>query len=256
MSVRTTPWPTGAPAWIGLTVAGLGAATGFYGDLLGWDFLEGTGPDGRTYLTALRDRRPVAGLGQPADPATPAQWTVFLATDDAARDARAAADAGGAVVVAPTPAGTSGTAALLTDPTGAVVGLWQAGDHLGVTLTDVPGAPAWCELVTPDLAAAQAFYAGVLRVRLEPVPGPATYLSVVTDEGPVAGLREPRPDDDAAPHWLAYLAVADVDAAVEVALGHGGVAEVPAADTPLGRVAVLRGPSRERFALLDATEED
>jgi len=34
------------------------------------------------------------------------------------------------------------------------------------------------------------------------------------------------------------------------------VAEVPAADTPLGRVAVLRGPSRERFALLDATEED
>jgi len=49
---------------------------------------------------------------------------------------------------------------------------------------------------------------------------------------------------------------ADVDAAVEVALGHGGVAEVPAADTPLGRVAVLRGPSRERFALLDATEED
>ncbi len=258
MSVRTTAWPAGAPAWVSLTVSDLGAATGFYGDLLGWDFLEGQGPDGRTYLTATVDSQPVAGLGQPADPATPAQWTVFLASDDAVRATRTAWDAGGTVLVEATAVDSSGSAALLTDPTGAVVGVWQARGHLGVALTDAPGALVWCELVTGDLSAARAFYAAVFGVRYEDVPELAgRYVSVHTAEGTAAGLGEPDPDIgwQGTAHWLVYFAVPDVDAAVAVATRHGGRAERPAFDSPFGRIAVLRGPSRERFAILAPAPE-
>ena len=62
MTTRSDPWPSGTPVWASLTVSDIGAATGFYGDLLGWDFLQGTTLDGRVYLTAMRDGHPVAGL--------------------------------------------------------------------------------------------------------------------------------------------------------------------------------------------------
>lgn len=257
MTVRTSAWPPGAPAWVSLSTPDVGAATGFYGDLLGWGFHRSRTPDGRTYLTAVLGGLAVAGIGQSTEPDAPAQWTVFLAADDAAATADAARDAGGEVLVAAAAAPGSGTAALLADPTGAVVGVWEAGEHPGVELTDATGALLWCELVTPDLGRAQEFYGTVFGLSFTAQAGLTTpYVTAHTAEGPAAGLGEPVPDigGDDPPHWLVYLAHPDVDAAVAVARAHGGRAEADPFDSPFGRIAVLRGPSGERVALM--TPED
>jgi len=65
-------------------------------------------------------------------------------------------------------------------------------------------------------------------------------------------MGEPSPQDEGngPPHWLVHFKVQDVDAAVLVAVGHGGEPEEPPFDSRYGRVVVLRGPERERFALL------
>lgn len=259
MTVREDVWPPGAPAWVSLSTPDVGAATGFYGDLLGWDFVRGTTPDGRTYLTALVDGHAVAGLGQATEPDAAAQWTVFLSAPDADAAARAAVEAGGEVLVGAAAVPGSGAAALLADPAGAVVGAWQAGEHAGIGLTDVPGAVVWCELVTPDLGRAREFYTAAFGLDYADQPGlPAPYVTAHTAEGPALGLGEPDPEVgwDGTPHWLVYLAHPDVDAGVGVAESHGGRAEAPPFDSPFGRIVVLRGPSGERLALMTPAEQE
>jgi len=253
MTTRSDPWPSGTPVWASLTVSDIGAATGFYGDLLGWDFLQGTAPDGRVYLTAMRDGHPVAGLGQSARPDTPAHWTTFLATDDMASSVQAAEHAGAHVLVPPAAFDRTGSVALLRDPTGADVGLWQADGHIGAMVTDEPGAMAWNELITPDLDAAFAFYTTVFGYTYADISPPGVrYGSFAVGGRTAGGMGEPSPQDEGngPPHWLVHFKVQDVDAAVLVAVGHGGEPEEPPFDSRYGRVVVLRGPERERFALL------
>ena len=54
-----------------------------------------------------------------------------------------------------------GRMALVLDPAGAAVALWQANQHIGATLVNEPGTVIWNELVTTDPGAV-AFYADVL----------------------------------------------------------------------------------------------
>ena len=59
-------------------------------------------------------------------------------------------------------------------------------------------------------------------------------------------------------HWLVYFAVADVDAAVEAVLAHGGSSLAPAFDSPYGRMASVADPAGAAFMLaapaMDAPE--
>jgi hypothetical protein len=54
-----------------------------------------------------------------------------------------------------------GRMALIADPSGAVVGLWQPEEHQGVDVIDTAGAMAWNELQTRDLPRASRFYEAV-----------------------------------------------------------------------------------------------
>ena len=258
MTVREQPWPTGAPAWVGLTCSDVGAATGFYGAVLGWEFEIGSTPDGRAYLLAVRDGRRLAGITQAATPGTAAEWLVYLMTPDAGATADRAEAAGAQVLAGPV--GTDGDAAIafLRDPTGAVLGLLQPGTGLGLEVTDEVGTVAWTELLTDDVPAAQEFYGAVLGVEHRPLEGEPGYLTVHAAGEVVCGLGPLESMDDGAgrSHWLTYLRVADVDATLRLVDAHGGRSGEPF-DSPFGRIAVVRGPEGETFALIaDAMSTD
>ncbi len=51
--------------------------------------------------------------------------------------------------------------AIFADPPGAVLGLWQPGQHTGAQVANEPGAYCWSELITTDLDGAKAFYGAV-----------------------------------------------------------------------------------------------
>ncbi len=67
--------------------------------------------------------------------------------------------AGGQVIAPAMDIMSQGRMAMIADPSGAVVGLWQPMDHQGAELFNAPGSLTWNELQTRDLESAMAFYA-------------------------------------------------------------------------------------------------
>ena len=85
-------------------------------------------------------------------------WSVYLATDDARKAVDATAAHGGQVLVKAMDVADLGTMAVVSDPGGAAIGIWQPGRHQGFGVINEPGAPCWFELHTRDYQGAVAFY--------------------------------------------------------------------------------------------------
>jgi len=220
-------------------------------------------PDGAEtgfYATATLHGRAVAGIGavMPDQAAAPAAWMTYLAVDDdiVAVTGRAAA-AGAHVLADPMTVMGFGAMAVLADPTGAVVGLWQAGTHTGAQVVNEPGTLIWNEVMTRDAAAAQAFYGSVFGYTFGDMSAPGfVYATVDLDGRTVAGVGElpASVPADVPAAWSSYLAVADTDATVAAAVGLGATVVSEPTDSPYGRVATLRGPFGETFLLMSTTE--
>jgi predicted enzyme related to lactoylglutathione lyase len=123
-------YPAGVPCWADVLVADPDAATGFYGDLFGWE-PEALGPITLFRLPGYvggRSRQPVppdvvAVMAPPADDVPP-HWNVNLQVSDADLTAEMTAILGGTVIAGPmdTPGFRS---AVLADPQGAVFSVSQ-----------------------------------------------------------------------------------------------------------------------------------
>lgn len=122
-----------------------------------------------------------------------------------------------------------------------------------------PAAPvmpawAWHEVMTNDVAGAQAFYSHVFgwTARDAGMPGMAYTLFAKDgkDVGGCMALPEHEGKPVCAPQWVAYVQVDDVDAAVERSTSKGGTVDMPATDIPgVGRVSMMRDPAGATFAV-------
>lgn len=251
--------PVGSPCWVDLSTSDTGQARAFYGALLGWE-AEDANPEFGGYFNFTKDGVRVAGcLAKQPDVPMPDAWTVYLSTDDAAKTVDAAA-AGGATVIAPAMAvGTLGSMALLVDPTGAFVGLWQPGEHTGFGIVGEPGAPSWFELMTRDYAGALDFYRNVLRWDTHTVSDTEEfrYTTMAVGEDWYAGVADAAGflPEGVPPHWTVYFGVADADAAVAKVEELGGAVLRPAEDTPYGRIAHVADPTGAVFQVVAANEQ-
>ena len=232
--VRTVPimsdvnenQPLGTPTWVTLRVPDVAAAKDYYGRVFGWSF-----EDSALGTLCLLRGVPVAGLQ-----AGEGGWTVYLATDDCDATTKAVAAAGGLVVEEPHEVGDLGRAALATDPTGAVFGLWQGRSFPGCRLVNEPDTLVRNDLVTGDPGPAREFYATVFGFTLDGNPDlpefDFTFLRRPDghEVGGVMGMP------GAASAWGTCFEVADTDATL--AKAGGGTVD----DTPYGRSAVFRDP--------------
>ncbi len=151
----------------------------------------------------------------------------------------------------PTDVMDQGRMAIVTDPAGATVGLWQAGKQAGAQRHDEPGAFAWNELVAPKYVEAVPFYEAVVGVDAQTVPmGDMQYAMFTVDGARVAGAMPP-PTPETPPHWNVYFNVDDVDAVCAKAEELGGTVAMPAFDIPnMARIAVLTDPQGGWFQLM------
>ncbi|WP_376735510.1 VOC family protein [Streptomyces broussonetiae] len=231
-------YPEGAPCWVDAQLADLEAGKRFYGGLFGWSFEESYG--GTVWAYAEGD--PVAALAHKADGRLPTVWTVYFATPDAGALTRRIHAAGGQIVTHPMPLGDLGTAALVTDPDGAVFGLWQPGTHDGFGRRHRPGTFGWAQLYARDTAAANAFYGGLFHDALfgpdaEPDFGRAPLTEVFPAEMP--------------PHFLVHFQVADCAAALAEVARLGGRVQVDPFVTSYGTVGVASDDQGTSFAVLE-----
>ncbi|WP_407174218.1 VOC family protein [Bradyrhizobium sp. STM 3562] len=122
-------------------------------------------------------------------------------------------------------------------------------------MVDHPATFAWYELLTTDLPAAQAFYRDVVGWDVQDASTPQfAYRVFSIDDMPVAGLMELPPEGrekGAMPRWVGYVAVQDVDGAVERLRDLGGAIYVPPTDSNIGRISVVADPQTATFALAE-----
>jgi predicted enzyme related to lactoylglutathione lyase len=249
MSIRTSPWPVGVPCWTDLMAPDVTTASAFYADVLGWTFQAPSDDDGG-YVIAEANAAAAAGIGPQRDGAR-AAWTLYFATDDADRSAAAVVEHGGAMLRTPGDVGPLGRMGIAADPTGAPFGLWQAGTHIGVGVTNEPGGLTWEDLRTPDPGTARTFYSALFGYRVETIPDGGDYRVVFRpgEEAPLGGIGGMMGADDTPPHWVVYFAVADAQAAVTAAERAGGTVVVPPYDTPYGVMAGLADPDGAAFCI-------
>jgi predicted enzyme related to lactoylglutathione lyase len=105
----------------------------------------------------------------------------------------------------------------------------------------------WNELMSHDVEGAKAFYATALGWTFEPMPMPdGTYWIIKCGgEKPIGGMfAMSGADFQGVPdHWMAYIAVDDVDARVAKAVAAGATICRPAFEVPgVGRIVILREP--------------
>lgn len=251
MPTRTAAAPAGAPTWIDLGTPDPDASRAFYTALFGWT-IDDPGPEYGGYVNFLKDGVRVAGCMSSTDNAT-GGWGVYLATADAEATAAAVTAAGGTVVMPPMPVAALGSMAFVTDPGGAAIGMWQAGEHTGFGVFDEPDTPGWFELHTRSFDAAIAFYTEAFgwdaHVAVDE-PG-FRYTTLGEGEGQLAGVMDATAFPADAPlGWTVYFRVVDADATIAKAKDLGATVVQPAEDTPYGRLAVLTDPNGAVFKLI------
>ena len=239
------------PAWVDLKTSDPAASRRFYGELFGWEFQVGPAGTGH-YTTCLVRGHRVAGIaGDQAPAGTPAAWTTYLASGDVDDTAGRITAAGGRLTTGPADVTGEGRMAIAADPTGAVSGQWQVGQHPGASLVSEPGAVSWTELQTGDLDAAQAFYTAIFGYAWQETPGGLRYATFSVGGHLVGGAlaipEEWHAGDQPNPRWLTYFAVDDADASATSAGRLGGDVLFPPQDSPFGRFAVLRDPQGATF---------
>src|SRR4051794_17726152 len=137
------PDTPGAPCWADLLTSDPDRSRTFYGDLFGWT-VEDPGEEYGGYVNFRLGDAYVGGcMRNDGTSGSPDVWTTYLTSADAQRTTDAAASHGGQVLLPPMPVMALGTMALVADPGGAAVGVWQAGQHQGFGVVAEVGAPAW-----------------------------------------------------------------------------------------------------------------
>jgi predicted enzyme related to lactoylglutathione lyase len=250
MSERTE-YAAGTPSWIDLQTSDQAAAKTFYTELFGWTYDDQPMDEGAVYsLANLKGKNvaAIAPLGDQAAAGVPPHWNTYVTVTDVDASAEIAQKAGGTLFAGPFDVMDAGRMAVVADPTGAVVALWQAKNHIGAALVNEPGAFGWSELITPDIPAAAAFYQKLFGWTSNPLEGMDYTEFKLNGEGLAGAMNPPMPGIP--PVWTVYFQVADTDAIVAKATALGASVMVPPTDIPPGRFAVLADPQGAMFNII------
>ena len=226
--------------WHELLTSDPEGGAGFYSKVLGWKSRPWDGDAGYTMLTSATG--PVGGarvvgkdpLASTAGP----NWLTYVGVPELAIALATAEGSGGRVLHPITSIPDGGRYAVIADPQGAVVGLYEpAGDMGGSSAAPAAGPVVWHELTAEDPEAALGFYKGLFGwdvIGQHPMGGEVgTYYLFGTGTTQLGGAyRRPKHLPASWPRWLVYLNVPSVTAAVaavEAAEGQllSGPHEVP-----------------------------
>ena len=258
--------PIGTTTWLDLGTTDLPAAQEFYTGLLGWEFEDAGEEYGhyrmiRSNGTLVGGAMDITGFTGPDGDPLPSEWTVYLAVDDLDARVATAQAAGAQIIVPPTVAGDAGSFAIVLDPAGYPIGLWQAGDIEGYEFTAATGTPVWFESMTHDFDAAARFYTEVLDAELVPMGsgGMDEDFRYSTNGSPDAatwGLGDATgviPEGEGG--WRIYFAVDSCDPAVERITELGGKLLDGPVDSPFGRIATVADPTGASLQICAMSEK-
>lgn len=235
-------------------------ARAFYHELFGWRAQGPPEHPGEGYTLFFQGEDLVAGMAamppEMRESGAPSVWISYIVVDGVDEVVERVPSLGGRVLRAAMDVGESGRMALIADPSGGQVALWQAGTHAGATLFNEPHAMAWNELQTRDTRAACNFFTELLGWSWDHMenPGVGTYHVCKVGDRPNGGVMTMPPNvpDQVPPYWTVYFAVEDVDAMTERARELGGKVWVEPMDIEVGRFSVVADRQGGGFTLFQS----
>jgi predicted enzyme related to lactoylglutathione lyase len=254
---QRTSYPPGTFSWVDLATNDPEGAKSFYGALLGWQYDDTPIGDDQFYSMAQVDGQNVAAIGPlQGGEGIPPHWNCYVTVESADTTAQRAGELGATIVAEPFDVFDAGRLAVIQDPQGAMLSVWQPKESIGATLVNVPGALTWNDLISPDVPASAAFYRDLFGWQIDEIEGSdGQYWSIANDGRSNGGIMPMPPGSH--PAWNLYFAVEDVDATVARAGELGGNTVMGPMDIPNGsRLAVLADPQNAIFSVASGEMDD
>jgi predicted enzyme related to lactoylglutathione lyase len=251
------PTRPGAIVWADLLTDDPAAAMAFYQAVFGWSVTKTDDPgymlisSGNRAIGGIAEHRPRGAAGSET------QWLVSMAVNDVDVAVRMVEQEGGKVFEGPDTAPDRGRMAIVADPQGAVLVLLRADGGDPVASTPRAGSWLWAEAWTKNVASTAAFYRTLAGYEVKVARDESGEDYVVMGRGnrALAGLVE-IPWADVQPHWLSYIAVADIAMTIDLVEANGGaVLFGPDPQIDDGRTAIVADPTGGVFAIYDLGSE-
>ena len=249
--MEVTKHQPGMFSWADMPVLDIEKAQAFYTRLLGVDASSTPVGPGMAYVVLNKAGKSCCALY----PVTEEQmqqrggrswWLSYFTVEDADATAARAKELGGAVFAGPFDVFDAGRLAIIQDPAGAMFAVWQAKQGIGAEVFGEPGALAWNELYTNDVAAATTFYGGLFGWQANAATGgDGGAYNVFTLEGqPACGMMAIREEwGPVPPNWSIYLAVENLETSLELVKEMGGKVLFPPMEVEnVGRFSMIQDP--------------
>jgi predicted enzyme related to lactoylglutathione lyase len=259
-SPATTDCFPGKFIWADLFTADPAAAKKFYTGLFGWTAVtieRSTTKGLLPYVVLSNGDRPVAGIMMRPPRMKDelhARWVGYVSVPDVSRALTTAIAAGGHVLSRPKELQQRGTQAILSDSSGAMLGVMHSSSGDPGEYLPEPGDWTWAELFAGDSHAATLFYHTVIGYSSVPGTRPDQPNEfILTSGGYSRASVSPVPARaNAHPTWLLFIRVANVKEAVAIAVNLGGRVRVPPSNTPTEHWrAIISDPTGGQIGLVE-----
>jgi uncharacterized protein len=245
-----TEYAPGIPNWVDVQTSDQAGAKRFYTALFGWDYDEQPIDENAVYAMATIRGKHVAAIAPlPPQQGIPPHWNTYVAAADVDATVGRVNGAGGTVVMPPMDVMDAGRMAVIQDPTGAMICVWQAKNNIGAQVVNEAGAFTWSELSTSDVGKAAAFYGKVFGWAPQPFEEMEYTVFQNGDRAIGGAMKSPAPGMPS--YWLVYFDVDDTDATAKTARDNGATIMVEPTDIPeVGRFAVITDPQGATFGVI------
>jgi predicted enzyme related to lactoylglutathione lyase len=238
--------------WYELVTKDIDAALAFYGSVLGWESTDFPGGEQRYAIVSAKGKGVGGVMTLPCE--MPPCWIGYVGTPDIDQAAARVTAAGGTVQRGPFEIPTVGRIALITDPQGAGLALFQgASDRSSEAFNQaLPGHGNWHELRTSDPVAGFAFYAGQFGwTKGEAMDmGPmGMYQIFKSGDAQIGGMMKGMESEP--PSWLFYFGTENVPGAIKRITDGGGTVLHGPVEVPGGaQIVQARDPQGAMFAVV------
>lgn len=251
----------GSFSWADLATSDAEGAKAFYTGLFGWNATDMPAGEGMTYTMFDKGGLNAAAVYDMGDEmkgqGIPPHWVNYVTVASAEESQKKAEELGGKAVMPAMDVMDVGRMAVVQDPQGAHISLWEPKAHIGTQIAYEPGAMCWNELGTSDTEAAGAFYSGLFgwRTNTMPMSQDAEYTMLMDGENMKGGMmKTPEEWGGAPPMWNVYFLVEEVNSALQKVESPGGKGVTPVMDIEFGKFAYVSDPQGAYFAIFEAKQ--
>jgi predicted enzyme related to lactoylglutathione lyase len=208
---------------------------------------------------ASRDGKDVAALFESHQQGPP-HWNCYVSVESADATAALATELGATLAAEPFDVLDVGRMAVIVDPEGAALAVWEAGTHIGASLVNTPGSLSWNDLLTPDPEASTRFYGDLFGWTTKEMQGGEGYRVIYNGEAGNGGMLPLRPEmGPTPPNWMPYFGHEDVERLAKEIGGLGGQlfnGPMPLPQGTDGTIAVFGDPQGAAFAVFTGEFDD